>query len=127
MFILTIYIYIHHILHVHGWIPHGSMSMPKPPSPGRLPFQHTPGDPTGQRGTLLLGEGSQVGMAPGNAHAYFYTHIITYTYKIYYILYSIKNDIYFAYIQYVYVYNIYYILLYYTYIYIYIIIIYIYI
>jgi hypothetical protein len=124
MFILTLclywlYIYIHHILHVHGWIPHGSMSMPKPPSPGRLPFQHTPGDPTGQRGTLLLGEGSQVGMAPGNAHAYFYTHIITYTYKIYYILYSIKNDIFILHIYSMYVYIIYITFYYITHIYIY--------
>ena len=45
------------------------------PNPGSLPFQHTPGDPTGQWGTLLLGEGSlEVGMAPGNAHAYFYIY-----------------------------------------------------
>ena len=106
---LYVYIYIHHILHVHGWIPHGSMSMPKP---GRLPFQHTPGDPTGQRGTLLLGEGSQVGMVPGNAHAYFYTHI-----HIRYILYFILYKMMYLLCIYIYIFNI---LCEYIYIYIYI-------
>ena len=62
----------------------GFFTVQQMPNPGRLPFQHTPGDPTGQWGTLLLGEGSQVGMAPGNAHEYFYTHI-----HIRYIVYSI--------------------------------------